>query len=58
MWAFRVSVANLPLPRGAREKKVEKAAGLSVSSLMRERALGLVRWLLPPLGLVRTPMLE
>ena len=57
MLAFRVSVAQSPLPRGVRREKVEKAAGLLDSRLMRKLASRLVRWLLPPLGLVRSPML-
>ena len=57
MMVLRVRVAQLPLPRGAREKKVEKAAGLPDSRLVRKFAPRLVRWLPPPLGLVRVPML-
>ena len=57
MMVLRVLVAKLPLPRGAREKKVEKAAGLPGSRLVRKFAPRLARWLPPPLGLVRAPML-
>ena len=56
MLAFRVLVAQSPPPRGVR-REVEKAAGLPDSRLMRKFASRLVRWLLPPLGLVREPML-